>query len=55
MIEVIFTLDGIEKKEMAVFDTIKQIQSFLQTFKDEVLEQYPNATNIKLGKCYTGI
>lgn len=55
MIEVIFELEGVEHKEMAVFDTLKQMQSFIKTFKEEVLEQYPLAENIRLGKCYTGL
>lgn len=55
MIEIIFKIDGVEQKEMAVFDTIKEMQGFLKTFKEEVLENYPNATDIALGKIYTSV
>jgi hypothetical protein len=55
MIEIHFTLDGIEKKETAVFYDLKDMQYFIKTFKEEVLEQYPNATDIRLGECYVGI
>ena len=55
MIEIHFTLDGIEKVETAVFYDLKDMQNFLKTYEKEVLENYPNAKNIRLGKCYTRI
>lgn len=55
MIEVIFDLNGETKKEMAIFDTVKEMQEFMKTFVEEVLENYPSATNIKLGQCYVSI
>jgi hypothetical protein len=55
MIEVLFVFDGIEKKEMAIFDTYKEMKDFIKTFKEEVLENYPTATNIRLGRAYIGV
>jgi hypothetical protein len=55
MVYIHFTLDGEEKTEIAVFDDIKDMQCFLKTFNEEVLNNYPNATNIRLGKCYVGV
>lgn len=55
MIEIHFTLDGIQKKETAVFYDLKDMQGFLKTFKEEVLTNYPTATDIRLGECFVGI
>jgi len=55
MIEILFELDGTEQKEMACFDTLKEMQYFIKHFKEQVLANYPNATKIVLGKAYVGI
>ena len=55
MIEILFKIDGSDKKEMAVFETIKEMKSFLKTFKEEFLKDHPTATDISLGKMYVGI
>lgn len=55
MVYVHFTLDGEEKTEVAVFEDIRDMRSFLKTFKEEVLINYPAATNIRLGECYVSI
>lgn len=55
MIELLFDIDDVTHKEMAIFDNIKEMQDFIKTYISEVLLQYPNAVNIRLGKCYIGI
>ena len=55
MIDIHFTLNGVDKIETAVFHSLEDMQGFLKTFEKEVLEQYPEAKNIKWGKCYVGI
>lgn len=55
MVEVIFEINGIQQTQMAVFDSKEDAMGFCKTFKDEVLEQYPNAENIHLGKFWVSI
>jgi len=55
MIEVIFTLDGEEHIEVATFDMFSEMVSFMTTFKEEVLQNYPNAENIRLGQASVGV
>ena len=55
MIEILFELDGVKQKEMACFDSLEEMQYFIKHFKEEVLANYPNATNIVLGKAYLGL
>jgi len=55
MIEVHFKIEGIEKTETAVFYNLKDMQGFLKTFETEVLANYPNATDIRLGQASVGI
>jgi hypothetical protein len=55
MIEVIFTLDGQEHTEVATFDMLSEMVDFMITFKEEVLQNYPNAKNIRLGQASVGV
>lgn len=55
MIEVLFKLKGVSQKEMAMFDTIHEMQYFIKNYESQVLENYPEATDIQLGKIYTGV
>jgi hypothetical protein len=55
MIEIHFTLDGIEKVETAVFYDLKDMQGFINNFEQEVLATYPSAENIRLGQAYVGL
>lgn len=55
MIEIFFTIDGIEQKQIAVLYSDEDLKDFIKTHKEQVLEQYPNATNIRLGQLSVGI
>lgn len=55
MIEIFFTIDGIEQKQVAILYSNEDLKEFLETHKEQVLEQYPTATNIRLGKLSVGI
>lgn len=55
MIDVIFTIDGVEQTQTAIFYNLKDMQGFIKTFKEEVLANYSNATNIRLGEAWIGI
>jgi hypothetical protein len=55
MIEIFFTIDGIEQKQVAVLYSEEDLKDFIETHKEQVLEQYPTATNIRLGQLSVGI
>lgn len=55
MIQVIFTINGVEQIQIAVIECDEDLQWLIKTFKEEVLEQYPTATNIRLGQLSVGI
>ena len=55
MLEIIFTIDGIENKQMAIIEYQEELDYLLENYKEDVLKQYPAATNIKLGQLYTSI
>lgn len=55
MIEIFFTIEGIEQKEMAVFDSLEEMQYFIKNFNDQVLNEHPTATDIRLGQASVGI
>jgi hypothetical protein len=55
MLEIIFTIDGIEQKQMAIIECQEELDYLLENYKEDVLEQYPTATNIQLGQLYTSI
>ena len=55
MLEIIFTIDGIENKQMAIIECQEDLDYLLENYKEDVLEQYPTATNIQLGQLYTSI
>jgi len=55
MIEIFFTIDGIEQKQVAVLYSEEDLKVFIETHKKQVLEQYPTATNIRLGQLSVGI
>ncbi len=55
MIEIFFIIEGIEQKEMAIFDSLKEMQYFIKNFKEQVLNEHPTATDIRLGQASVGI
>ena len=55
MIEIFFTIDNIENKQIAVLYSNEDLKYFQSTFKEQVLEQYPTATNIRLGQLSVGV
>jgi hypothetical protein len=55
MIEIFFTIDGIEQKQVAVLYSDEDLKEFVKSYKDQVLEQYPTATGIRLGQLSVGI
>lgn len=55
MIEIFFTINEIEQKQIAVLHSQEDLRDFIETYKEEVLEQYPNATNIYLGQLSVSI
>jgi hypothetical protein len=55
MVEIFFTIDGIEQKQVAVLYSEEDLKYFIETHKEQVLEQYPTATNIRLGELSVGI
>ncbi|ASD51655.1 hypothetical protein [Flavobacterium phage V157] len=55
MLEIFFTINGIDQKEIAVFYDNEDLKYFVETYKEQVLEQYPTATNIRLGDLSTSL
>jgi hypothetical protein len=40
---------------MAIIECQEELDYLLENYKEDVLEQYPTATNIQLGQLYTSI
>ena len=55
MIEIFFTIDEIEQKQVVVLYSDEDLKNFIKTHKEQVLEQYPTATDIRLGQLSVGI
>ncbi len=55
MIEIFFTIDEIEQKQVVVLYSDEDLKYFIKTHKEQVLEQYPTATDIRLGQLSVGI
>ena len=55
MLEIIFTVDGIEQTQIAILDSWEDLKYFQESYKEEVLEQYSEATNIRLGQLSVSI
>ena len=55
MIEIFFTIDGIEQKQVVVLYSDEDLKNFIKTHKEQVLEQYPTANDIRLGQLSVGI
>ena len=55
MIEIFFTIDEIEQKQVVVLYSDEDLKDFIKTHKEQVLEQYLTATDIRLGQLSVGI
>ena len=55
MIEIFFTIDEIEQKQVVVLYSDEDLKDFIKTHKEQVLKQYPTATDIRLGTLSVGI